>query len=110
MNLNEYIPDHDITEKLPDGRNVLIWAAGKPMDIDRAVALGLIERRQPVVIRPSETKTEAEPEPEPLPPAADRATPGALALAKKNKLDIDALEGTGIGGRITKRDVEALLK
>jgi hypothetical protein len=36
------------------------------------------------------------------------ATPAALVLADKHKIDLATVHGTGVGGRITKRDVESL--
>jgi pyruvate/2-oxoglutarate dehydrogenase complex dihydrolipoamide acyltransferase (E2) component len=42
-------------------------------------------------------------------PAIVKATPGAMALAKKLDVELEGIEGTGTNGRITKSDVEALV-
>ncbi len=36
------------------------------------------------------------------------ATPAAIVLADRHKIDLATATGTGVGGRITKRDVESL--
>ncbi|HEY8759574.1 MAG TPA: dihydrolipoamide acetyltransferase family protein, partial [Candidatus Dormibacteraeota bacterium] len=60
------------------------------------------------------------PSPEPAPPQArpvaegekgesgeHRFSPAVRMLAEENKLDLEAIHGTGLGGRVTKKDVEA---
>jgi pyruvate dehydrogenase E2 component (dihydrolipoyllysine-residue acetyltransferase) len=44
----------------------------------------------------------------PIPPPASKMTPVAARLAGKRGLDLNQVSGSGPGGRITRRDVEAL--
>jgi hypothetical protein len=53
-----YIPEHDITKKLEDGREVLVAPKGVPMLRSKAVSLGLIKEAQ--AQGPSEVKAEGE--------------------------------------------------
>jgi len=48
-------------------------------------------------------------ESEPVPPSEVDATDSARALAEEQGVDLDTIQGTGSGGRIIKRDVEAVL-
>jgi pyruvate dehydrogenase E2 component (dihydrolipoamide acetyltransferase) len=70
----------------------------------------------------SETKADAKPAPQPAPttapvqPAADstssgpvKASPLAKKIAKDNKVDLSNVQGTGPGGRIVRKDIEAAL-
>jgi pyruvate dehydrogenase E2 component (dihydrolipoamide acetyltransferase) len=100
---NLYVPESDVYGRRPDGRSYLIARAGVPMLDTEAQRLGLIKPSPPV--RPSETKA---PQPEDgEEPAIVKATPGAMALAKKLDVDLEGVEGSGANGRITKSDVEA---
>jgi 2-oxoisovalerate dehydrogenase E2 component (dihydrolipoyl transacylase) len=55
-----------------------------------------------------ETREAEEPEaPERLPSGEHRFSPAVRMLADQNGIDLDAVRGTGIGGRVTKKDVEA---
>ncbi len=40
---NSYTPKHDVLETLPDGRQIVIAAGGRPVPMSRAKELGLIK-------------------------------------------------------------------
>jgi 2-oxoisovalerate dehydrogenase E2 component (dihydrolipoyl transacylase) len=44
-----------------------------------------------------------------LPSGEHRFSPAVRMLAEQNGIDLDAIRGTGIGGRVTKKDVEAAM-
>lgn len=75
------------------------------------------ERREPDEEEPAEVRREPAPRPK-APPAAARgqpaesrvrASPLARRRAREAGVDLDGVEGTGPGGRIVERDVEAAL-
>ena len=58
--------------------------------------------------------TQAEPAPQPAPSTMEttgpiKASPLAKKIARDNKIDLARLEGTGPGGRIVRKDIEAAL-
>lgn len=58
--------------------------------------------------------TQAEPTPQPAPTAVEKtgpvkASPLAKKIARDNKVDLARVEGTGPGGRIVRKDIEAAL-
>ena len=87
----------------------------------------------PMSIPPDEGKEEPEPEPDPvLAPAAPAAvattrvvasaristrpdqrerfySPAVMRLAQEHSVDLSAVQGTGIGGRVTRKDVDAVI-
>jgi len=54
MSADFFTPENDITETLPDGRLILLAAAGVPIPMHVAVAKGFVKPAQ--VVEPSETK------------------------------------------------------
>ena len=55
----------------------------------------------------------AEPKPAPAEPKTDgahRFSPGVLMLASENNVDLTQVQGTGLGGRVTKKDVLRFLE
>ena len=112
MSTNKFVPKEDVTRRLPDGRNIMLWPAGRPMTIERARSFGLIEADAPKPIAPSEVKGPAEEEDE-AEDAEDgpvSATDSAIKLAVENGVDLADVVGTGADGKIIKADVEAHLK
>jgi pyruvate dehydrogenase E2 component (dihydrolipoamide acetyltransferase) len=75
------------------------------------------ERREPDEEEPAEVRREPTPRPKAPPAAAAghpaesrvRASPLARRRAREAGVDLDGVEGTGPGGRIVERDVEAAL-
>jgi 2-oxoisovalerate dehydrogenase E2 component (dihydrolipoyl transacylase) len=68
----------------------------------------------PVAAAPTPA-TGAEPKPEPA-PAGDRTesgehrfSPAVRMLAEENDVDLESIHGTGLGGRVTKKDVESVV-
>ena len=68
----------------------------------------------PVAAAPTPA-TRAEPKPAPA-PAGDRTesgehrfSPAVRMLAEENNVDLESIHGTGLGGRVTKRDVESTM-
>jgi len=56
---------------------------------------------------PSQRPSPAPPSGEPRPDLSDvRATPAVRKLASEHGIDISQIEGTGLGGRVSKKDVE----
>lgn len=104
-----YIPEHDVHERLPDGRRVLVARAGVPMPYSRAVQMGLVKRPAPagpVEVKEAAPSAAAEPA---APASAPDATEAAAELAAAHGIDLATVRGTGAGGKIIKSDVEALL-
>jgi 2-oxoisovalerate dehydrogenase E2 component (dihydrolipoyl transacylase) len=74
-------------------------------------------KAEPAVAAKETPATEAEAKPaaraEPVPEAEKtesgehRFSPAVRMLAEENHLDLEAIKGTGLGGRVTKKDVEA---
>lgn len=108
MGTNVFIPKEDVTNRLPDGRRILICPAGRPMTMDRAIALGLVVPARPVVIKPAFGPSELK---EGVENATDgvNATSSAVQYAILHGVDLSGVEGTGQDGRILKHDVEAYL-
>lgn len=97
MGKNEFVPSEDITRRLPDGRRVLVWNAGRPMTIDQAREFGLIKDDITAPsVGPSETKANDDLD----------ATPMAKRLARKHGISLQELAGSGAGGRILLKDVK----
>ena len=67
----------------------------------------------PIPAAPREEPTKEEPGPAPAPPAEEgpkvRVSPVVAKMAAEHKLDISRIRGTGIDGRVTKKDVEEFL-
>ncbi len=118
-------------DRVEQGEDLLILQAEKTSFDIPAPATGTIKavlvsqgetvkRDQPLAhLAVSETETvaaaAAEPEPESaVPPAAPgdggRASPLAKKLARQHGLDLSRISGSGSGGRITERDVQAVIE
>jgi len=70
---------------------------------------------QPEAQAPAEPAPRAEPKPAPAPAAAPaggehRFSPAVTLLAEERGVDLAQVSGTGIGGRVTKRDVRQFLE
>jgi len=67
----------------------------------------------PIPAAPREEPTKEEPGPAPSPPAKEgprvRISPVVAKMVAEHKLDISRIRGTGIDGRVTKKDVEEFL-
>jgi 2-oxoglutarate dehydrogenase dihydrolipoamide succinyltransferase (E2 component) len=67
----------------------------------------------PIPAAPRVEPTKEEPGPVPSPPAKEgpkvRVSPVVAKMAAEHKLDISRIRGTGIDGRVTKKDVEEFL-
>jgi 2-oxoglutarate dehydrogenase dihydrolipoamide succinyltransferase (E2 component) len=67
----------------------------------------------PIPAAPREEPAKEEPGPAPPPPAKEgprvRISPVVAKMAAEHKLDISRIRGTGIDGRVTKKDVEEFL-
>jgi hypothetical protein len=53
---NQYTPKHDVLETLPDGRQIVVAAAGRPVPMAQARELGLV--KDGAGAGPAETKDE----------------------------------------------------
>jgi 2-oxoglutarate dehydrogenase E2 component (dihydrolipoamide succinyltransferase) len=64
--------------------------------------------KQPVAAAPA-PQAEAEPEPDNGDQGRVRSSPLVRKIAKENNVDLAKVPGTGLGGRITKEDIEAFI-
>ncbi len=55
-------------------------------------------------------KKQALPKSEKQPKTAGRFSPAVLSLASENGVDLQAIEGSGLGGRITRKDIEKYIE
>lgn len=105
---NAFVPENDITLRLPDGRQVLLAPKGVPVPLTIAYENGWVKDTVPA--QPLETKAPRDYVPltgqEIFSQDPPPATPTALSLAKEYGVDIGGIVGTGKDGRITKYDVE----
>ena len=104
MNTNVFIPKEDVTERLPDGRNIMVVPAGRPITLDEARRRGLLDP-----VGPTEFKADADPPADPPEETEIDATKGAIEFANEWGVDLAFVEGTGANGRIVKHDVEGLV-
>jgi len=65
------------------------------------------ERKRFKLQSPPEWGIEPVPQAEKTESGEHRFSPAVRLLAEENNLDLDAIHGTGLGGRVTKKDVEA---
>lgn len=99
-------------------------SAPEPASSDQAVASEPTPASEPVptpgpLTGPDPSSETSTPEPSPEPTAARAGAAGAMAkvlspvvrrLIAENDLDPDAIIGTGLGGRVTRADVEAVIR
>ena len=92
--------------------------AAAPAKPQAAVAAAPAEAAQPPsgeepAAKPTPAPAAKAPEPEPEPENGDqgrvRSSPLVRKIAKENNLDLAKVPGTGLGGRITKEDIEAFI-
>ena len=57
--------------------------------------------------KPAEAEEAAVPSGEKTEAGEHRFSPAVRMLAEENNLDLEAIKGTGLGGRVTKKDVES---
>ena len=136
---NNYIPEADVTERKPDGRRIMLWPEGRPMPLAQAYEMGLLVKPAPVIPSETKrldaegvsaqvkvetadtgapTPAVAKPAPAGLPvtgpnvlaPDPIDATATAKQLAKQHGINLRTVTGTGKGGRITKYDVEEIVR
>lgn len=105
-NFGFYTVPEDVTEKLADGRVIVVAHKGAQIPMAEARRLGLVKDSAPA--GPAEVKSEAAAEPAIAEPVPD-ATEAAADLAAEHGIDLATVRGTGAGGKIIKSDVEALL-
>ena len=136
---NTYIPEADVTERKPDGRRIMLWPQGRPMPLAQAYEMGLLVKPAPVYPSETkrldakgvsaQAKVETADTGAPAPAAAAAAPTGkeftgpdaikpdpvdatatAKQLAKQHGINLRTVTGTGKGGRITKYDVEEIVR
>ena len=86
--------------KVPEGTDVKVGELLGVIDTSAAAAVpGPVESSAVAVSEPAPADVEGR----------DRATPTARRIAQEHAVDLTTVSGTGEGGRIVKRDVEAFL-
>jgi 2-oxoisovalerate dehydrogenase E2 component (dihydrolipoyl transacylase) len=84
--------------------------AEEPAEREQPAATGARERRPPArEAAPEPEQEEEEEEEEPL-GADHRYSPAVLMLAQEHDVDLAQVRGSGLGGRVTKRDVRQYLE
>lgn len=94
---------------------VLAIYVAEGQTVERGTLLAVIgEPDEPVAATPSATPaqkhvTAPEPKPAQASPSAQRYSPVVARMAAEHNIDLTRIRGTGLGGRVTKKDVEAYL-
>lgn len=89
---------------VPEGTTVPIGTEIARMEVEGA---GETETEEPVAVPPAAA---AVAEPAPAPTERRRYSPAVRRLAEDNAVDLTGVEGTGLGGRVTRDDVLAFLE
>ena len=88
-------------------------AAAAPAPAKAAAAPAVPEAKREAAPPPPPTPAAKEPEPEAEAEAGEpgrvRSSPLVRKIAKENNIDLARVPGTGLGGRITKEDIEAFI-
>ena len=96
---NETVPVGTVICTLKEAKAEEAVPATKATAIEGKKAEKKVERKAPpVILHPAEVKTEK------------RFSPLVRRMAKEYRIDLSKIRGTGIGGRVTKQDVQKYIK
>jgi pyruvate dehydrogenase E2 component (dihydrolipoyllysine-residue acetyltransferase) len=88
----------------------------KPADAKKTAAPAAAKAAPPLATPPGQAARPSSPPPQPRPQAdgaegsKTRSSPLVRRMAREHEVDVAAIAGTGIAGRVTKKDIEAYLE